>query len=192
MTATMRIEDILLQIEDRLETLRLNDSNPAPVSLDPLSEVGLYLSVDRLIADLYRQYLEAQRQFVLALGEHGADDPMTEIAKDMSESCFCALETRLIELRQDETLAARVEKVQKDQRAAYEREMAARQADYARRGIKQPALPETEQNITTHAARKETRLSKNLSWWAMMALSLSETLDPARTPAAGRAFSRAT
>ncbi len=53
---------------------------------------------------------------------------MTEIASDMADSSFCAMETRLIELREEKGIADRVARLQQQQREKYIEDMKARQA----------------------------------------------------------------
>ena len=181
--ASASINEILGQIEQRLDTIRVFDKDAKPVALDPLSEVGLYLSNDRLLAELYRQYLEAQRNYVTSLKQHGADSAMTEIALDMSESSFCAMETRLIELRHQEEMKAKVERVQKKQREEYEQEMQKRQAEYARRGIEQPEQirVNTADIKQVQTAQKAQSKEQNM-FWALMAFSFmgNDMLEPSR------------
>ena len=185
----LSINDILHKIDARLDDLRLTDDTAPVVSLDPLSEVGLYITNDRLLADLYRQYLEAQRNYISSIQDHGKNSPMTEIASDMSESAFCAMETRLIELREEEGMAERVMRVQEKQRAEYIDKMKQNQAEYARRGLRQPVAINAEKdhgmnngNALNYAADQ----TMNMNFWAVFALSflqqeqqMHETYKPA-------------
>lgn len=168
----LSINDILNKIDARLDDLRLTDDTAPIVSLDPLSEVGLYITSDRLLADLYRQYLEAQRNYINSIQDHGKDSPMTEIASDMSESAFCAMETRLIELREEEGMAERVLRLQEKQRSEYIETMKKNQAEYARRGIKQPIAinPEKEESINDNTMTSGDQ-NINMQFWAVFALS---------------------
>lgn len=184
------INDILAKIDQRLDMLKLIDDNAPKVTLDPLSEVGLYLTKDRVLSDLYRQYLNAQRNFIQTVTQHGKDSPMAEIARDMSESCFCAMETRLIELRHDSELTARVEAVQQKQREAYIQDMKARQETYARRGIRQPQAMPT--NVRPETLPVPARMpADSLMIWAMLAVSMTEAQTIAHTNIARMSFTRA-
>ena len=164
----LSINDILSKIDQRLDDLRMTDMSAPSVSLDPLSEVGLYITNDPLLADLYRQYLESQKHYIASIQTHGKDAPMTEIASDMSESAFCAMETRLIELREEKELREKVMRVQETQRQRYVEEMKSRQAEYARRGIQQPqALTNIQKPVSSHKDNNNT----NASFWALFAIS---------------------
>ncbi|MCB9964431.1 MAG: hypothetical protein H6855_03900 [Rhodospirillales bacterium] len=162
------INDILIKIEQRLDVLSLYEENPAPVSLDPLSEAGLYITSDRLLAELYRQYLDSQRHYVQTLQTHGKDAPMTEIASDMAESCFCAMETRLIELRQEKDLTEKVTRLQDSQKKAYQQELQQRQKTQARRGL--PSSDRSDQKKTNTA-----KISvDNMAFWTLFALAFMQ------------------
>jgi|MDSW01.1.fsa_nt_gb hypothetical protein len=173
-TTPATIQDILGQIEKRLKTLEVFDTSAPTVSLDPLSEVGLYISRDKLLADLYRQYLEAQRNYIISVKRHGAQDAMTEIAQYTADSAYCAMETRLIELRGNPEMQVQIERVQKKQRAAYESDMKKRQEEYARRGITQP------DGISQQTRHKETNKSSNMLWFMFMISMMEQEMERSR------------
>ena len=165
------IDEILAKIDRRLDDVRVMNADMPAASIDPLSEVGLYISVDRLLADLYRQYLEAQKNYITALQDHGAEGAMTEIASEMSESAFWAMETRLIELRQDQNLAQRVQEKQAEQQKSYVESVGAR-----RIALEKRCLP---------AEKRVSKMSDQQSkahFWAMMALSFIADFAPAPRP----------
>ncbi len=56
-------------------------------------------SDDPILASLIKQYLNASRQHKGLLRSHGTQDAMVEVAADMVDSAWCALQTRLLELR---------------------------------------------------------------------------------------------
>lgn len=111
------IKDLLIKIEQRLDEVDVIDKMSVPHSIDPLSEVGKYISIDRLLGDLYRQYLEAQKKYIQAIDTHGVDAPITETASYMADSTHCAFETRLYELREDEAAGAKIAGHGKKQRS---------------------------------------------------------------------------
>ncbi len=152
------INEILAKIDQRLDEVRLSDYSEPLQSLDPLSEVGLYISSDRLLADLYRQYLEAQRHYITSIQTHGTNAPMTEIASDMSDSAYCAVETRLIELREEKEISERVLRMQLRQRNAYH--------------------AKTKQNI------KHDGDNQNIAFWTLLAFSVLQQKE--NIPTCGR------
>jgi hypothetical protein len=71
-------------------------------------EIHLWVAADPLLADLHKRYLDLRANHAHVLKRHGAKDPMTDIAADMADSAQCAVDTRLIEVRQDPALCALV------------------------------------------------------------------------------------
>lgn len=80
--------------------------------------ISLYISVDPVLASLYKQYCEAKENLGKLLVGKGADDPMTEIAWDMHDSLRSAIETRLLELKDDSAATERVAALQASQFAS--------------------------------------------------------------------------
>jgi hypothetical protein len=76
----------------------------------PLNEIEIYISMDSVLADLYRQYLDALRRQSNLISSNGRHDPMTEVACDAAESAHSAYQTRLLELRRERYIRARVVK----------------------------------------------------------------------------------
>jgi hypothetical protein len=91
--------DVMNQLAERGDDV----SGPV-IRMDLLDEVDSYKSMDPVLADLYKQYLDARAVYGSLLRSHGVDDPMVQVAEDRLESCLSAFETRLIELRQDMAL----------------------------------------------------------------------------------------
>ncbi|MES2729001.1 MAG: hypothetical protein V4621_02740 [Pseudomonadota bacterium] len=62
---------------------------------------------DPVLASLIKQYLNSSRQHKDLLRTNGMQDAMVDVAADMVDSAWCALQTRLLELRaatsQDQT-----------------------------------------------------------------------------------------
>ena len=179
-TTPATVKDILGQIEKRLKTLEVFDTSAPTVSLDPLSEVGLYISRDKLLADLYRQYLEAQRNYIISVKRHGTQDAMTEIAQYTADSAYCAMETRLIELRGDPEMQAQIERVQRKQRASYESDMRNRQEEYARRGIVQPDSLSHKTSQASQICYKEQNKGSNMLWFMFMLSMMEQEMERSR------------
>lgn len=75
---------------------------------DELDEINLYASFDPVLADLLKQYKDADGQASYLDSTFSQDDPMAEIAHDRKDSAWSAVQTRLIELRDDEKFAGMV------------------------------------------------------------------------------------
>ncbi|MDY0029886.1 MAG: hypothetical protein RBR86_08105 [Pseudobdellovibrionaceae bacterium] len=61
--------------------------------------ISLYMQVDPILAQLYKQYCDTKDRLGQLLASGGAHDPMTEIAWDMHDSLRSAIDTRLVELK---------------------------------------------------------------------------------------------
>lgn len=91
---------------------RLEYSHPEEMLSVPVSKqwdmIHIYVSVDPVLATLYKQYCEAKENLGKLLLTKDVQDPMTEIAWDMHDSLRSAIETRLLELKEDRAISARV------------------------------------------------------------------------------------
>lgn len=65
----------------------------------PLSEMDALMSQDDLLAHLQKEFFNAKGSFDRLLRENGGDDAMTEVAADMMDSAWCAMQTRMMEVR---------------------------------------------------------------------------------------------
>ncbi len=83
---------------------RLDDIQPEKTVVrlsNRLSVFDFYRDADPVLADLDKQYIDMKARHKKLLCENGAHDPMAEIAGDLVMSSESAMQTRLIELRQD-------------------------------------------------------------------------------------------
>jgi DUF438 domain-containing protein len=71
--------------------------------------IQIYLRLDPLLAQLFKQYSEAKSRLGRLLVDRGSEDPMTEVAWDMHDSLRGAVETRLIELKEDPLIQEQAE-----------------------------------------------------------------------------------
>ncbi len=103
------LHQIMNAMVQRLETIRPADAVARPVEV--LSELEAFIRIDDLLASLNKQYLDAKsdRKEIVAL--NGADDAMAEVAIDMEDSAWCAMQTRYIELREKRELMARAQQM---------------------------------------------------------------------------------
>ena len=77
----------------------------------------VYMRLDPLLAQLFKQYSEAKANLGKLLVERGSEDPMTEIAWDMHDSLRGAVETRLIELKADEKIEEEAQLLIKEEKS---------------------------------------------------------------------------
>lgn len=103
------LHQIMNDMVKRLDTLRPVDSKKHEPK--PLSELEAFIRIDDLLASLNKQYLEAKAQRQELVAVHGAQDAMTEIAFDMEDSAWCAMQTRYLELRVQRELMERAQRM---------------------------------------------------------------------------------
>lgn len=84
------------------------------------SEVDVYAEHDDLLRGLQKDYIEAQNKLTSLKKTFGKKAPMTEVASDMVDSAKTAVETRLIELRNNRYVKGKVLAHMKELREAEE------------------------------------------------------------------------
>jgi hypothetical protein len=94
---------------------RLEYTHPEVLENIPESKqwemINVYIAVDPVLANLYKQYCAAKENLGKLLVQNGSQDPMTEIAWDMHDSLRSAIETRLLELKDDEAVSGRIKAI---------------------------------------------------------------------------------
>lgn len=75
----------------------------------PLSEMAALASQDDILAHLQKEFLNAKASHDRLLCENGVDDAMTEVAADMMDSAWCAMQTRMMEVRAKGEMMARAQ-----------------------------------------------------------------------------------
>lgn len=100
----------------RLDTLCPQDNEAS--CHKSLSELEAFILMDSTLAALNKQYLESRDHRRQLANLNGADDPMVEVAMDMEDSNWCAMQTRYLELREEREL---MEKAQRMMRASEEK-----------------------------------------------------------------------
>lgn len=66
---------------------------------DTLGAAQNLMGRDMLLAQLYKEYMDARAVHQRLMRSHGTHDPMTDVAEDRADSARCAFETRMLELR---------------------------------------------------------------------------------------------
>lgn len=75
-----------------------------------VSELDIFLTLDGTLAALHTQYLSARQRHAAVRTEYGIDSPMTDMAADGEDSAWCAMQTRLMELRANGSLMQDVQR----------------------------------------------------------------------------------
>lgn len=83
-----------------------NHNDYAPQTL---SELDAFIELDETLAALNKEYLDEKSHHASLLKAFGADDAMVEIAEDMVDSAWCAMQTRYLEVRAKQQMMERAQ-----------------------------------------------------------------------------------
>ena len=122
------LQNIMNEMVQRFEGIKTE--GPNSYQTDPWTEIKAYIGLDPVLGDLHKQYLDARAQHKKLLTENGKDDAMTEIAFDVRASAVSAIDTRVLELRQDDALRSVVAYRMRRAELAKEKELAANTKEY--------------------------------------------------------------
>lgn len=102
-----------------------------------LDELQAFILIDPLLGGLHKEYLDARAMRAQTQREYGAADGMTDLAVMMEDSAWCAMQTRLMELRADRALRAKANAMIEESRKEEEEREAAEKKREALRLIDQ-------------------------------------------------------
>lgn len=108
--SAMTLDHALSEVETNPDLC--DDELAAAISATPdealSNDILAMAAEDPVLASLIKQYLNASRQHKALMKRYGYHDPMADVAADMVDSAWCAIQTRIIELRmaQDESRGA--------------------------------------------------------------------------------------
>lgn len=74
---------------------------PKPVIAPVENELEAFIALDPLLANLSKDYKTARSQRKDLQTMFGKDDPMVDVALDMEDSAWCAMQARYLELRKE-------------------------------------------------------------------------------------------
>ena len=98
-----------MAVANRVETLRLEQ--PAELRKSPMSELEAFIQMDPLLADLHKEFQDVRRNHRDLLFKNGPDDAMAQMAADLEDSAWCAMQTRLLELRGQRILMRKAQRI---------------------------------------------------------------------------------
>lgn len=107
MSTGASLSELMNAMISRLEYIHPEEMQSIPESKQ-WDLIETYMMVDDVLASLFKQYCAAKENLGKLLVQNGAQDPMTEVAWDVHDSLRSAIETRLLELKEDETVSGRV------------------------------------------------------------------------------------
>lgn len=92
------------QIEDQRKAPRPDTATRA---LPDGAEIERFMAVDPLTVTLYKNYVDARAHYLATLGGGEKGSALADIAADLADSAWCALESRIHELRENESARKR-------------------------------------------------------------------------------------
>ena len=161
------LQGIIRAMAVRLDMHQSADSG-APSGV--LSEVEAYMAVDSTLAGLYKQFMEARSNLYRALKQQGTGSAMADIARDLQDSAQSAMETRMIELRENIIKRQMAERMMAH---AHMTEMEAYRSEsahwYAERQAQNFAEQKRDQAVTARHQHEgeESFLMMTMMWWMM-------------------------
>lgn len=86
-----------------------------------MDELAAFCQLDPLLARLQKEFRNHKAETAQARAQFGADSPLVEIAADAEDSAWCAMQTRLLELRAERELMRRAQEMILNSERAEER-----------------------------------------------------------------------
>lgn len=161
------LQNIIREMAARLDSIQSGDDISPPGTLN---EVEAYMAVDPTLARLHKEFMDARLNRLRALEQQGEGSAMADIARDLEESAKSAMETRMIELREDQIKRMMVERMmaqthfeEMDHRRAKSAEVfARRQAEFFAEGKHDQMVMVKRQQES-----EDSFLMLMLMWWLM-------------------------
>lgn len=111
----------------------LSDITPAYNTIDPdLGDIEYYIQLDSVTAQLYKDYREARARYSQLDDGNSRNEAMQDVARDMMDSAWSALQTRLIEMRDSDERAAAMKAMRNLRHSDETRLYQQRERDYQR------------------------------------------------------------
>ena len=153
------IQDVMRDVAAHVEAA------PAPQpklsKKQSLTELDAFVLMDPLLADLQKDFLDTKARYEELIRKNGQDDPMAQVAADMQDSAWCAMQTRYLELREQRIL------MRKAQRLMREHDLEEEKAEEKKRREK---LTIWLQQL--YALRKQQRKKSGISAFALLVFYL--------------------
>lgn len=147
------------EMASRIDAIHPASAEQRPAQ--PLSELEAFVQMDGLLGSLQKDYLDAKAQRVELVALHGDSDAMAEVAMDMEDSAWCAMQTRYLELRAEREIMERAQRLMRRAEEKIEQEKAREKAYEA----KQLAY-----YLKTLEKIKEMNKGPNIFEWAILFL----------------------
>lgn len=162
------LQSIIKDMAARLDQHRTVDDGHAGISM--LTEIEAYMAIDATLARLYKEFADARLSRRRAREQHGEGSAFADIAGDLEDSAKSAMETRMIELREDSIKRAMAERMlAHSQIATMDSYRAERAQWYADRQAVYYAEERYEAALATKRRQEgeDSFLSLMVMWWMM-------------------------
>ncbi len=162
------LQSIIKDMAARLD--QHHDHNDGHAARSMLTEVEAYMQVDATLARLYKEFADARGSRLRARKQHGESSAFAAIADDLEDSAKSAMETRMIELREDSRKRAMVERMMAHAHIAQMDEYRAERAQwYAGRQAAHFAEQQYEAALATKRRQEgeDSFMSLMVMWWLM-------------------------
>lgn len=185
------LQSIIKDMAARLDRHRTDGDSHAHMSM--LTEIEAYMAVDAVLARLYKEFADARGNRLRALEQQGEHSAFADIARDLEDSAQSAMETRMIELREDDIKRAMVERMMAHSHIAQMDGYRAERAQwYTARQARHFAEEQHEAALATQCRQEgeDSFMSLMVMWWMMremaqrtqMRLSLASSFARALAP----------
>ena len=131
------LHQILNEVSLRIDQGAVAMSSSAPRALD---ELQAFVTLDPLLADLHKQYIDARQNRLRAEKEFGKGDGMADMASLLEDSAWCAMQTRYMEVRADRKSMVQAQKIMTETRLEEERLAREEKENEARKALEQMQL----------------------------------------------------
>lgn len=107
------LQDVMRAVAARVEAMPERSAYPVRVSeqTSVLSELEAFAALDPLLASLRKDFLDTKAHATVLTAKNGRDDPMAQVAADLQDSAWCAMQTRYLELRAQRSLMRKAQRL---------------------------------------------------------------------------------
>lgn len=176
MRGQISLQDAMMAVAQRVETLRLEQ--PEQLKRSPLTELEAFIQMDTLLAELNKEFQDVRRHHRELVHKNGPDDPMARVAADLEDSAWCAMQTRLLELRSQRIL------MRKAQRLIHQARREEEEREEKKRALKMAAFVN---HVATIEDQRENKAIPGLLEWLIFYIwvqrennLMREFMEPAR------------
>jgi hypothetical protein len=114
------LNDIMNQMAEGLDPSAFSVFESERDQVNELTEFDAFLGLDETLKTLNKEYLDAKSQHDYLIKTFGPDDPMAEIAEDVMDSTWCAMQARYLEMREKRSVMEKAQYIMRESQKALE------------------------------------------------------------------------